>query len=498
MSALPPFAELPEERLRSALWRYGLLSGALYLVAFALPFSVVRHAHRLADLGDLVGHRPLPALAVFLALLLLVALYLRAWLACLRYRAESQEPLILSFTGAFLLILAFTYPFSSSDVYTYFLYGRIYALQQLNPLVALPGRMAGDPFAAFDAGWADAAAPYGPAWIALSGAVSIVAGSHLLVGLLIFKAIAAGAALLSAFFLARLLEHFAPQWKNPGLLFFAWNPLVLFETAANGHNDALTLLLVLAALWLLVTQRSAVLSAAAFVSALLLKAIALPLVPAYALLLCKRLHPTCRWRHLLTVAALTIVAGAAAYLPFGGIWVALQAFLDQLFVINVSLVGGLQWLLHQLLGSSNGNWQTATRIALAIGGLGFLGTAAWLLARAEKTPSGLLRASFWSFFFLLALFWPQFHPWYLLWPLALVVLVPSLHAQARVLLFVLTALIGFSFSPLWPWQQFDWEATPLPTLAALLVFLPPLLLPSQWLRRLLGLSPAALEPASGP
>ena len=52
------------------------------------------------------------------------------------------------------------------------------------------------------------------------------------------------------------------------MLFFAWNPLVLFEVAGNGHNDAVVIMFVLAGVFFFVRARQV-----AFIPALVLGAL---------------------------------------------------------------------------------------------------------------------------------------------------------------------------------------------------------------------------------
>ena len=54
-----------------------------------------------------------------------------------------------------------------------------------------------------------------------------------------------GVALVSYFvcvlFIAAILQRVAPKRALAGTLLFAWNPLILLEGVANGHNDLLML-----------------------------------------------------------------------------------------------------------------------------------------------------------------------------------------------------------------------------------------------------------------
>src|SRR5205814_4367672 len=77
------------------------------------------------------------------------------------------------------------------------------------------------------------------------------------------------------------LRQVRPDWALRGTLFFAWNPLVLFEVPGNGHNDAVVVAFMPAGVYLFTrARRVAVLPAimagalTKFVPALLLPAAA--------------------------------------------------------------------------------------------------------------------------------------------------------------------------------------------------------------------------------
>jgi hypothetical protein len=179
----------------------------------------------------------------------------------------------------------------------------------------------------------------------------------------------------------------------------------------------------------------------------------------------------------------------AAYAPFGGIVRASQGVLAQGEFYTVSVPSLIRWLLQQA-GVAHGRW-------LVMGSLGFLFlvTYAWSLRRTARDWPSLATLGCVAFFLFLALVWPQFHPWYLVWPLALVPFVQEPTLAFRLVFFSALAVLSFSFGHAWPWQQAAWGGEP-QALAALVVFLPPLLLPRAWVKRIVdNLSQLTLHPA---
>ena len=76
-------------------------------------------------------------------------------------------------------------PITTTDLYGYVARGYLYAHLHQNPMITpaqlLPGGILVD----------RPAAPYGPVWLLIAGAVSLVAGENLLLNMLLFKVIAA-------------------------------------------------------------------------------------------------------------------------------------------------------------------------------------------------------------------------------------------------------------------------------------------------------------------
>jgi hypothetical protein len=96
--------------------------------------------------------------------------------------------------------------------------------------------------------WRDAPSVYGPAWIAISSVVGATWGSDVLAQVLAYRLIADAGhwATLAALWWA--LRRLRPGAEPLGLALYAWNPLVVFEFAANGHNDGLLILFLLLAM----------------------------------------------------------------------------------------------------------------------------------------------------------------------------------------------------------------------------------------------------------
>src|SRR5262249_7624223 len=107
---------------------------------------------------------------------------------------------------------------------------------------------------------------------------SLLGGDSLWNNLILFKGLVVLAYGVSVGLTYAILRAWRPDWALRGTLFFAWNPLVLFEVAGNGHNDAIVIMFMLAGvLAFVLARRWAVLPA--LVAGALAKFVPILLVP---------------------------------------------------------------------------------------------------------------------------------------------------------------------------------------------------------------------------
>jgi hypothetical protein len=212
-------------------------------------------------------------------------------------------------TVAVLAVLFIVPGVLSTDLFSYIWYGRIYQIFGANPFVQVPGDYAWhDPTNWLQwVYWKETPSVYGPLWVQMAGLVAAAAqglGGDIVFHVLGHKVLADLAHLLNVVLVWKIAGLVVPRyWTQPrklpagvaqadwesGMqiavtLLYAWNPLMLLEFGANGHNDILMLTLVLAALWLHLTGRWR-LAMVAFAMAALIKFIALIFIPGYLWLL---------------------------------------------------------------------------------------------------------------------------------------------------------------------------------------------------------------------
>lgn len=196
----------------------------------------------------------------FGALLVLGLLYLalvhRLWRAP---QSLSTRQVGCHVAGLSLVFAAGT-PWVSPDVFYYIGTGWLEAHYGLNPyqdtMKAVPGFAAEPMFANIFPSFLRGVTPYGPLFQKLAAGVAWLSGGNEKLALALFKVVflaAHGGACV-------LVWQLAPRaWRRVALFAYGANPLILFSVLTCAHNDHLTNVAVLGALWLL--RRQSVLAA---------------------------------------------------------------------------------------------------------------------------------------------------------------------------------------------------------------------------------------------
>ncbi len=182
----------------------------------------------------------------FFVFILLIACMFAAYGLCMYvvYRGYTQRRnvYILLFIVAVTAIAGYIYVFTpgtlSEDVYEYANYGRTLFFHHANPYFAPPSAFQQDPSFQF-VHWKDTVPIYGPIWTLVSALLAAVAGTSQFSYFLNFRTFAYLVHLLNTGLVIAILRARgeSPRRVALGTLFYAWNPLVLFESCLGGHND---------------------------------------------------------------------------------------------------------------------------------------------------------------------------------------------------------------------------------------------------------------------
>jgi len=484
---------LMERRIvRLAFFGFCIELACMFLALwFPLP-ALSQHVGPL-DLKGITRYSPLACGVYVLILAALFALWWWAWRFADSHGEEtrSRVPLILAFAAIFACTLGLMYPVNATDLFQYVFRSRVLAIYHGNPLMLTPQDFPGDPMLPYVGEWTHIPSPYGPAWELLAGAVAWLCRGQLLPTLLGLKALVVVFYLGTALVLDRLLAVVAPSRRVAGVLFFAWNPLVLLELAGNGHNDAVMLFFILLGLYLL-TRNKAIPAILALVIAVLCKVIALLVIPPVLIILLLQ-RPSWRAR----VGFLTRAGGLAAgltlalYVPFWPPWESIAGVLGETtgrlgFSIPTLVVLALRSLIGPHLGSLSPH---EARVALFViydlprwiaQGL-FAVLYLRLLIHAWRERTRPTVTAFRSLFTYLMLA-PSFRVWYPTWLVPLAALKPGEGRAERAAVFCATAALSVVvYGYVWGWLRAHLDYLGIHAIAVPLVFLPPLLI--SWLFR---------------
>ena len=491
-SALLPHAPALSEPwlILAGLVVLGGISAAAYYLGFVRPYLLGDHyATPLLDLAKINGRTAQAANSWAVAWLVLFACFYLAFRLC--PPATRVTPLfrrvalflICGWAAFFAINLIFMYPVGAADLFDQIFRARLTTHYGYNPFTTLPNSIAGDPFQPYVA-WRGDPSPYGPMWEALAAGASLPGGDSLWFNLVMFKLLVAVAYGVSVALTYGILRAVRPDWALRGTLFFAWNPLVLFEVPGNGHNDAIVAMFVLAGLYALALGwRAAVLPALA--AGVLTKFVPILLVPAAVAAIWRdRAHKPAPgvvpdpdeederrprssgdvFSTLAIGAVLSVGLAAVLYAPF---WTNLQGILprnrDNLFTASIGKV--VLDVLVRDYGMAEATAQAIVRnTAYGIVALAAAGAAVYIYMQRDAYTWGgrkeLVKRTFAAFYEIIfaymavAALW--FQPWYLLWLVALTAPTGDYTRVNRTLLFCLGGVANyFVWDFIWLWNKTD-------------------------------------------
>ncbi len=481
-------------RLRSAMpWAtssapalavIGASTAAVYWFGLVMLAPLLPHLTTpLLDLGKITSYSLEAALQFSLSLVALFALYVLGYRWCAGRMGPTSAGVILAFPLLFAALLTAAYPSTAADVFDYMMQTRVLTHYLANPLITSPAFFDADPFYPY-AVWSDLPSVYGPLWTILTIIPSLLGGDDLLASILAFKATAILFYLGDAALVYAILARTAPTEKWRGVFLFAWNPLVLWETAANAHNDAAMMFFVLLGL-LAMTRRHVAAGLPALALAALVKYIAALLAP---LVVVQTIRQGDLRRRLLPLAAGSVGAALLVglfYYPFWEGWYTLEALGRRSAFLTASPASLLSLGIAGITGSPPPS-VIVSLVALALFALFYLRE----IGRPDLARQDLAASSFRIVFYYLVLACLWFQPWYLVWLIALAAVARDTFYARLSILFSFTAMASYVVF-IFVWVRYpQWFGVPeIQTLAVVTIFTAPVL---WWLRRATGHRPSTV------
>ncbi len=412
----------------------GTMSALLYLTFLKLNFTQWID-QPLLSLQIMLNADRGQALLLFLALVGAAALYLLAY-QTLRQRQDPDSWLIvILFSLLFAGLFTSLYPFAAADVWDYIFHARILGVYGGNPYVDLIRQYPADPFYDY-AFWKDQASFYGPVWVLISGLVARLSGDGLAANLVAFKLLPGIFFYASVAVVALMLRKAAPERALPATLLLAWNPMLLFETFGNGHNDIAMAFWMLLAAWMMFEKRYT-LAVLALLMGALFKYIPVILLPVAGIIALRDLQSlAARLRYLVTTAVASIALLVLAYAP---LWQGPQilTILSRTLTFRSSIASVLYTGLR---GTYDAGWLSEIiPLAANLLLLAFILYQCWQAWR-DRSWLSFTRASVSILLFYLLISSTWFMVWYPLWALVLAVLLPPGFLLNLILFFSLFVL----------------------------------------------------------
>ncbi len=449
----------------------GALSWFAYLhltVSYPLPAFVAKYP--LTDFGRANGWSYLTLLDFGISLFGAFILYVLAWMVVRRHpRDRRLFWIVLLFSALFALTPLVMYPITATDIFEYVFHSRILTHYGANPLTTPPIAFKGDPFLK-TVNWAVQPSPYGPLWLLLTVPGSLLAGNDLLLNLFMMKSLAAIFYIASVVVVAAILRTIDPAHKAAGTLLFAWNPLILFETADNGHNDIIMMFFVLVAIYLLVRKQW--LGVLPFlVASILVKYITAILFLPF-LIYCLQSQPSgrARWVFLGKTGALSAVVAALITLPFLAVPSGLVDEANFYSLLAVPTLG------YQFLKTIHGDKiAKALTLAISSGAYVALYLASLRLQMRARSWRMLGVLSTWLTLAYLVVGSMHFQPWFVVWPVALGIWVGHAHTRRVLLAFSASALLSYVANFVWVWNIRALQNSQVNLMFVMVIFAPPVI-----------------------
>jgi hypothetical protein len=417
----------------------GVAAELVYVIYFVVFFPLLSRYNHYHFFTDFVTSIPslFGAIAAFSGLFFLLVL---AWRQVQVLPERFLLALIFGFAALFCLTLLFVYPIHGLDIYKYAEAGTIFLVHHQNPMTTAPDAFPHDLFTPLTDGLQTAPSPYGPLGMIVDSLPTPVASGSVLANLLLLKVLASAFVLADAYLVYRLLAPDHPRAALAGALLVAWNPLILFETAVNGHNDASMALFVLLGLLAMSRGRTVLGFVSVAVSALV-KYGTLPLLPLFLIYgLQREATLRARLRYAAVSLGSSLAIAVVVYAPF---WAGADTFRrslqeDQKHFYSFSAT------LNSLIGS------IPAGSASILGRILFLIVYAAILLTAIRHRADLARLTYITLFAFLALGVDTFRAWYSLWAIIPALAVARFPDRVWAIVFSYLVTVGvliYSYGP---------------------------------------------------
>ncbi len=371
---------------------------------------------------------------VYIVTFLLYIIFLEQLLAT----ETTGKPILkkaLFFTALFSILLVIPPPFGSIDVNNYAMAARTYNFYGLNPYLVSTADILNDPYFEYTF---DNINPYGPLFTILLILADLIAGQNFFFTTVILKLLMVGFLLASTLVLYKILLVINLKKAKIYSIVFAWNPLVLFEVANNGHNDIMILFFTLLAFYLLL-RKSYFWIIPLLTISVLIKYVTVLIVPFFMIYIVRHKCSFAFWRRVLLTCTLVVCLSYYPFLKndlsmFKGL---LRQFSQSEYWFHYGAIPLLAfWGNHTFsLGLSTGLLKTSFQLVFLISYVSLY----FQKISTELKVSEIIFKTYLAYF-VIACFWMM--PWYFLWILPLPLFFAQNYWKPAILLLTLAGLLS--------------------------------------------------------
>jgi len=259
--------------------------------------------------------RPLSTTLYSLIVVFWFGLY--AWSLRLAARGKLTIPDVWKIVGLVTLLLVFSYPAFSYDLFNYVFTAKTVLVYHKNPYEIIPLQFAGiDPLVSIMR-WTHLPSAYTPLWIALTLPAYLLGFGKFLLIVWNLKILVAFFYLLAIKGVSKVLERVEPKHAVLGTAIFALNPLVIIESLVSAHNDIAMMAMAVWAIVLLLGKKH-VTSWVLLSLSVAIKLMTVTLVPIFIGV--KHLVDWRRWSLIVLGIGFLIVLSRREPLPWYWVW----------------------------------------------------------------------------------------------------------------------------------------------------------------------------------
>ena len=197
-------------------------------------------------------NRPISAFIYLILIILLFANYYLLIVLTKKKKLRLSQIWLLILVGGGILL--FSYPAFSHDIFNYIFDVRILLYHKANPWMYTALDFPIDPWTRF-MHWTHRTYPYGPFWIITSIIPYTLSFGKFTLALFNFKLLFLLSYLGSCWLVYKILCRINKKQSILGLVFFAFNPLVLNESIISPHLDIVMVFLGLLAIYLILIKK---------------------------------------------------------------------------------------------------------------------------------------------------------------------------------------------------------------------------------------------------